>query len=55
MYDAIVFGETSAGLRAALYLSRRGMKTLLLTKDIGGKAILTGSIENYPGLAYWRT
>jgi thioredoxin reductase (NADPH) len=49
MYDAIVIGGASAGLTAALYTSRQGLKTLLLTKDIGGQAILTDNIENYPG------
>ena len=49
MYDTIVIGGASAGLTAALYASRQGLKTLLLTKDIGGQAILTDSIENYPG------
>ncbi len=49
MYDAIIVGGASAGLTAALYTSRQGLKTLLLTKDIGGQAILTDNIENYPG------
>lgn len=52
MYDAIIIGGASAGLTAALYASRQGMKTLLITKDIGGQAILTDSIENYPGFEH---
>jgi thioredoxin reductase (NADPH) len=52
MYDAIIVGGASAGLTAGLYTSRQGMKTLLLTKDIGGQAILTDSIENYPGFEH---
>ena len=49
MYDVIIVGGASAGLAAAIYASRQGLKTLLLTKDIGGQAILTSHIENYPG------
>jgi thioredoxin reductase (NADPH) len=49
MYDIVAVGGASAGLTAALYASRQGMKTLVLTKDIGGQAILTPHIENYPG------
>jgi thioredoxin reductase (NADPH) len=36
MYDVII-GGASAGLAAAIYTSRQGLKTLLLTKDIGGQ------------------
>ncbi|HZD33631.1 MAG TPA: FAD-dependent oxidoreductase [Nitrososphaeraceae archaeon] len=49
MYDVIIVGGASAGLAAAIYTARQGMKTLVLTKDIGGQAILTSEIENYPG------
>ena len=49
MYDVIIVGGASAGLAAAIYTSRQGLETLLLTKDIGGQAILTSHIENYPG------
>jgi thioredoxin reductase (NADPH) len=49
MYDVVIVGGASAGLAAAIYTSRQGLKTLLLTKDIGGQAILTSHIENYPG------
>ncbi len=48
MHDVIVVGGASAGLAAALYTSRQGLKTLVITKDIGGQALLTDRIENYP-------
>lgn len=49
MYDVIIVGGAAAGLTAALYTSRQGLKTLVITKDIGGQAVLTPHIENYPG------
>jgi len=49
LYDVIVVGGASAGLTAALYSSRQGLKTLLVTKDLGGQALLTNEIQNYPG------
>ncbi|MFA5184768.1 MAG: FAD-dependent oxidoreductase [Patescibacteria group bacterium] len=49
MYDTIVIGGGMAGLAAALYAQRREMKTLLLTRDIGGQIGLAGEIENYLG------
>ena len=48
-YDCIVVGGASAGLTSALYLSRQSLKTLVISKDIGGQALLTDDIENYPG------
>ena len=48
-YDVIIVGGASAGLTAALYASRQGLKTLVITKDIGGQALLTNEIQNYPG------
>ena len=47
-WDVIIVGGASAGLSAALYASRQGLNTLLITKDIGGQALLTNDIENYP-------
>jgi thioredoxin reductase (NADPH) len=49
LHDVIIIGGASAGLAAALYASRQGLKTLVITKDIGGQALLTDRIENYPG------
>ena len=52
MYDVIIIGGASAGLASALYTSRQGLKTMVLTKDIGGQALLTDRIENYPGFEH---
>ena len=49
MYDAIIIGAGPAGMTAAIYAARRAMKTLLITKNIGGQMIWASSFENYPG------
>jgi len=49
MFDVVIIGGGPAGLSAAIYSCRRGMKTLVLTKDIGGQITKTTEIENYPG------
>lgn len=50
MYDIIIIGGGSAGLSAAIYATRGGMKTLILEKlACGGQASRTYEIENYPG------
>ena len=49
IYDLVIIGGASAGLTAGIYASRKKMKTLLLTKQIGGQSLLTDSIENFPG------
>lgn len=48
-YDVIVVGGACAGLSAALYTGRRALKTLVITKDIGGQIATTTEVENYPG------
>lgn len=49
IYDVIIVGGAGAGLTAGIYAARRAMKTLIITKDIGGQALETNIIENYPG------
>jgi len=49
-YDIIIIGAGPAGLTAAIYAGRAGMKTLVISEAIpGGQAMLTEEIENYPG------
>jgi len=49
-YDVIIVGAGPAGMTAAIYTSRRAMKTLVISQDIGGQAALTPEVENYPGI-----
>ena len=48
-FDVVIVGAGPAGLTAAIYTSRRSMKTLVISKDIGGQISLTEDVENYPG------
>ena len=49
-FDAVVIGGGPAGMTAALYLLRAGVKTALIEKlSPGGQVLMTSEIENYPG------
>lgn len=50
MHDIIVIGGGAAGLSSSLYAARRELKVLMISKDIGGQALMTHHIENYPGV-----
>jgi alkyl hydroperoxide reductase subunit F len=49
IYELIIIGGGPAGMTAAVYAARKKMKTLMLTKDIGGQVVWTSTIENYMG------
>jgi thioredoxin reductase (NADPH) len=50
MFDAIIVGAGPSGLTAAIYAGRARLKTLVIEKIApGGQALLTDTIENYPG------
>jgi thioredoxin reductase (NADPH) len=48
-YDVAVLGGGPAGLSAGIYSARYGLKTLVISQDIGGMANYATSVENYPG------
>ncbi len=52
IYDLIIIGAGPAGLTAALYAARRKLKTLVISKDLGGQAGTTDKIYNYPGIKF---
>lgn len=49
MYDVIIIGAGPAGMTAAIYASRREMKTLVIGRETGGQMVWASEIENYPG------
>ena len=48
IYDVIIVGAGPAGLTAGIFALRRELKTLIISKDIGGQINLAHKIENYP-------
>lgn len=50
VYDTIIIGAGIAGLSSAIYTSRLGLKTLIISVDVGGQLTYVSSIENYPGI-----
>lgn len=50
IYDVIIIGAGPAGLSAAIYSARGGLKTAIFEKAIvGGQINVTEEVENYPG------
>src|SRR3990167_4777472 len=52
IYDLVIIGAGPAGITAAIYASRKRLDTLVISKDIGGQAALSGDVENYTGYQF---
>lgn len=53
MYDVMIAGSGPAGLTAAIYACRSGLKTLLLERAFaGGQMAISHMIDNYPGFEH---
>jgi thioredoxin reductase (NADPH) len=50
MFDVIIIGGGVSAFSAAIYTARRGLKILVIGKDIAGQANYTDEIQNYPGI-----
>jgi len=49
-YDIVIIGSGPAGLTAAIYAARGGMKTIVIAGPApGGQLLQTTNIENFPG------
>ena len=55
LYDVIIIGGGPAGLSAAIYAARKVLKTLLVSKDIGGQVTWTYDVDNYLGFSQIET
>ena len=51
LYDVIIIGGGPAGLSAAIYAARKVLKTLLVSKNIGGQVAWTYDVDNYLGFS----
>ncbi|MDQ5976090.1 MAG: Pyr redox 2 protein [Patescibacteria group bacterium] len=49
IYDVAIIGGGPGGVSAAIYASRKQLKTLLITENIGGQSSVSASVENWIG------
>ncbi len=52
LFDVVIIGGGPAGLTAAVYASRKNLRTAIVTDELGGQPLTTSGIENYMGFQY---
>ena len=52
MYDILIAGAGPAGMTAAVYAARKSLRTLLVSKNVGGQVLWSTGIDNYMGYQY---
>lgn len=50
LYDVVIIGGGPAGITAGIYSARYGLKTVLVTKYLGGHVTEAPLVDDYPGL-----
>jgi len=50
MFDILIIGGSAAGMTAAIYSARHNMKSVIITKDLGGEIAMTGEVKNWLGI-----
>src|SRR6056297_1767048 len=50
-YDVLIIGGGPAGMTAGLYCVRAGLKTAIVSRNIGGTANSILKLENWPGFS----
>jgi len=50
VYDVVIIGAGPAGLTAAIYCVRSGLRVQVIGKTVGGQIAEASLVENYPGL-----
>jgi len=48
-FDTIIIGAGPAGMSAAIYLARKGLKAIIIGTVVGGQTALSGEVDNYLG------
>ncbi len=52
IYDLLILGAGPAGMTAGVYAARKQLRTVIVSKDIGGQTSWSSGIENYLGYLY---